>query len=392
MNTVRDNVVEHADKLRSQADESEELGRLSDDTAALLRSVGAVRMLQPTEFGGAQAHLGEFARTVMETARISGSAGWVQGIVGIHPWQLAFADRRVQQEVWGEDPDTWIASPYLPAGTLTPVDGGYRFSGRWQFSSGTDHCDWIFLGGLLADTDGTAVTPPKQVHVILPRSDYRIIDGSWDVVGLKGTGSKDVVVDDAFVPGYRVMDADKVLDGTAVREFGRTETLYRIPWSCAFPAGIISAIVGIAEGALETAMGYQRDRINAQGTKVREDPYTLSALGEAAADVRAARMEVLDNIDRMWDVVESGAEVPFDVRAIGRRTQIRAAWRAVRAVDDIFARSGGNALRMDRPLQRFWRDAHAGLNHAVNIPGPTYHASALVEMGVAPQGPLRSLI
>ncbi|MFD0212994.1 acyl-CoA dehydrogenase family protein [Streptomyces hirsutus] len=392
MNTVREHMIAHADKLREQDGEAERLGRLSDETAALMRSAGAVRMLQPAEFGGAQTHLAEFAETVMETARLSGSAGWVQGIVGVHPWQLAYADRRVQEEVWGEDPDTWIASPYQPAGRLRPADGGYRFSGHWQFSSGTDHCRWIFLGGLLADEEGEPVSPPRQVHVILPRSDYEIIEDSWNVVGLKGTGSKDIVVRDAFVPAHRVMDGDKVLDGRAVREFGREETLYRIPWSCAFPAGISSAIIGIAEGALETALGYQRDRINAQGTKVREDPYTLSALGEAVADIRAARNEILGNINRVWDIVDSGREVPFEVRAEGRLSQVRAAWQAVRAVDEVFARSGGNALRMDKPLQRYWRDAHAGLNHAINIPGPTYHANALTRMGVEPQGALRALI
>ncbi|MFF0108104.1 acyl-CoA dehydrogenase family protein [Streptomyces hirsutus] len=392
MNTVREHMIAHADKLREQDGEAERLGRLSDGTAALMRSAGAVRMLQPAEFGGAQTHLAEFAETVMETARLSGAAGWVQGIVGVHPWQLAYADRRVQEEVWGEDPDTWIASPYQPAGRLRPADGGYRFSGHWQFSSGTDHCQWIFLGGLLADEEGEPVSPPRQVHVILPRSDYEIIEDSWNVVGLKGTGSKDIVVRDAFVPAHRVMDGDKVLDGRAVREFGREETLYHIPWSCAFPAGISSAIIGIAEGALETALGYQRDRINAQGTKVREDPYTLSALGEAVADIRAARNEILGNINRVWDIVDSGREVPFEVRAEGRLSQVRAAWRAVRAVDEVFARSGGNALRMDEPLQRYWRDAHAGLNHAINIPGPTYHANALTRMGVEPQGALRALI
>jgi len=392
MSTVRELITADADKLRALDEQAEQLGRLPDEAAGLLRTSGAIRMLQPAEYGGAEAHFAEFAESVMETARLSGATGWVQGIVGVHPWQLAFADRRVQEEVWGEDQDTWLASPYMPVGILKPVDGGWRFSGRWQFSSGTDHCQWIFLGGLRADRDGVPLNPPQQVHVVLPRSDYEIVEDSWNVVGLKGTGSKDIIVRDAFVPDYRVMDGDKVLDGRAVREFGRDETLYRMPWSCAFPAGISSAIIGIAEGALETALGYQRDRINAQGTKVREDPYTLSAIGEAVSEIRAARGELLGNINRIWDIVDSGKDVPFEVRALGRLTQVRCAWRAVRAVDEIFARSGGNALRMDKPLQRYWRDAHAGLNHAINIPGPAYHAAALTAMGVEPQGPLRALI
>ncbi len=118
----------------------------------------------------------------------------------------------------------------------------------------------------------------------------------------------------------------------------------------------------------------------------------MYAIGEAAADINAARQELLANVDRIYDIVDSGAEVSFEDRAAGRRTQVRAAWRAVAAVDQIFARSGGNALRMDKPLQRFWRDAHAGLAHAIHIPGTPYHASALSSFGVDPEGPLRALI
>jgi 3-hydroxy-9,10-secoandrosta-1,3,5(10)-triene-9,17-dione monooxygenase len=118
----------------------------------------------------------------------------------------------------------------------------------------------------------------------------------------------------------------------------------------------------------------------------------MYAIGEAAADINAARQELLANVDRIYDIVDSGKDVAFEVRAAGRRTQVRAAWRAVTAVDQIFARSGGNALRMDKPLQRYWRDAHAGLAHAIHIPGTPFHASALSSVGVDPEGPLRALI
>ncbi len=185
----------------------------------------------------------------MKTASLYGSAGWVGGIVGVHPWQLAFADPKVQDEVLGSDSDTWQASPYMPGGVAVPVDGGYRMTGRWQFSSGTDHCDWIFLGAMIGDNDGKPIMPPVGLHVILPRSDYTIVEDSWDVVGLRGTGSKDIIVKDAFIPDYRVMKAQDVMDGTAAKEYGVTETLYRMPWSTMFPLGITSATIGICEAS-----------------------------------------------------------------------------------------------------------------------------------------------
>ncbi|WP_314036329.1 acyl-CoA dehydrogenase family protein [Dietzia sp. CH92] len=390
---VLDKIVAMADDIRAEADASDSLGRLTDGLAAGLKQAGIIRMLQRKSHGGYEAHPREFAETVMATAGYYGSAGWVGGIVGVHPWQLAFADPKVQDEVLGADCNTWQASPYMPGGLATPVEGGYRMTGRWQFSSGTDHCDWIFLGAMVANPDGTPVMPPVGLHVILPRSDYQIIEDSWDVVGLRGTGSKDIVVTDAFIPEYRVMKSAEVMDGTAAREYGVTETLYKMPWSTMFPLGITSATIGICEGVLAQGLAYQRERVGATGTKIKDDPYVLHALGEAAAEIDAARQQLLGNVDRIYDMVDAGEEISFEMRAQSRRNQIRSAWRAVRAADEVFDRSGGNALRMDNPLQRFWRDAHCGLHHAIHVTSTPYHASALASLGVeVPVGPLRVMI
>ena len=107
----------------------------------------------------------------------------------VHPHELAQSDDRLQQELWADDPDTWIASPYAPMGVATPVDGGFRFTGHWKFSSGTDHCQWVMIGGFVANPDGT-VNRGDVRHFCLPREDYEIVQDSWDVLGLRGTGSK----------------------------------------------------------------------------------------------------------------------------------------------------------------------------------------------------------
>lgn len=389
---VIDRINDLADQLREQAWEAEKLGKLPDETAKMLRAAGPIRLLQSKGYGGYEVHPREFAETVMATAALDPASGWICGVVGVHPWQVAFADPKVAAEMWSQDQDVWMASPYAPTGVAKPVDGGYIFNGRWQFSSGTDHCDWIILGALLGDGEGKPLMPPKMLHMILPRQDYEIVEDSWNVVGLRGTGSKDIIVRDAFVPSYRVMDGDEVIDGTAQRNAGMTGTLYRMPWSTMFPLGISSAVIGIAEGALAAHLDYQRERVGAQGTAVKDDAYVLFAIGEAAADINAARQEILANVDKIWDIVDSGKEVSFEDRAAGRRTQVRAAWRAVMAVDQIFSRSGGNAMRLDKPLQRYWRDAHTGLAHAIHVPSTVFHASALSSLGIEPQGPLRAMI
>jgi alkylation response protein AidB-like acyl-CoA dehydrogenase len=389
---VIDRVMAMADQLREQATGAEKIGRLTDQTVKSMKAAGSIRLLQPRKHGGLEVHPREFAETVMATAALDPAAGWINGVVGVHPYQLAYADPRVAEEVWADDVDTWVASPYAPQGVARPVDGGYVFNGRWQFSSGTDACDWIILGALRGDADGKPVMPPQMLHMILPRKDYQIVEDSWDVVGLRGTGSKDIIVKDAFVPDYRTMDATKVMDGTAQREAGMTDPLYLMPWSTMFPLGISAATIGIAEGALAAHLDYQRERVGANGTAIKDDPYVMYAVGEAAADINAARQELLANADRIYAMVADGKEVGFADRAAGRRTQIRAVWRAVSAVDEIFARSGGNAARMDKPLQRYWRDAHVGQAHAIHVPGTVFHASALSSLGVDPQGPLRAMI
>lgn len=389
---VLDKIVDIADQLREQAWESERIGRLTDETVKSMKAAGSIRLLQPSTYGGLQVHPREFAETVMATAALDPAAGWINGVCGVHPYQLAYADPRVAAEVWADDVDTWVASPYAPQGVARPVDGGYIFNGHWQFSSGTDACDWIILGALLGDDDGTPVMPPAMLHMILPRKDYQIVEDSWNVVGLRGTGSKDIIVEDAFVPSYRTMDGFKVMDGTAQRDAGMTEPLYLMPWSTMFPLGISAATIGIAEGALAAHLDYQRNRVGASGTAIKDDPYVMYAVGEAAADINAARQELLANTDRIYDIVATGTEVSFADRAAGRRTQIRAVWRAVSAVDEIFARSGGNAARMDKPLQRYWRDVHVGHLHAIHVPGTVYHASSLSSLGIDPEGPLRAMI
>ncbi|MFC7446832.1 acyl-CoA dehydrogenase family protein [Rhodococcus daqingensis] len=392
MGQVQERIEQYADEIRAEGVEGDKLMRLSDTAAKRLRESGAIRMLQPKQHGGLEVHPREFAETVMSIAAMDGATGWVTGIVGVHPWELAFADPKVQEEIWGADQDTWVASPYAPMGVAKPVDGGYILNGRWSFSSGTDHCQWAFLGAMLGDADGKPQMPPVQLHVILPRSDYEIVEDSWDVIGLRGTGSKDLIVKDAFIPTHRTLKASEVMDGTAVKAAGRTETLYNMPFSCMFPLGITSAVVGIAEGALACHIAAQKDRTAITGTKIKDDPYVLYAIGEAAAEIAASRAALLETVDRFWDMTEAGKEIDFEARAIGRRTQTAAAWRAVRAVDEIFARSGGNALHRKFPMQRFFRDAHAGIAHAIHVPGSIFHSSALTQLGGEPQGIHRSMI
>ncbi len=378
-------IEEASSELAGRSAAADELGRLPDDVGKRLKDIGVVRMLQPADFGGDEADPRDFLAAVMEIGHSCPSAGWVAGVVGVHPWGLALCDERLQAEVWGDDPDTWVASPYAPMGTATPADGGYTVEGRWSFSSGTDLCDWVVLGAMVpgGGVDGV----PFMLHVMLPRGDYEIDPDSWKVMGLEGTGSKDVIVRGAFVPSYRTIDAVKVMDGRAAVEAGRADPLYRLPWSTIFPAAVAAGLLGIAEGVLARALEYQAGRVNAIGTAQVSDPHSRRTLGEAAADLRGARTQLLFNVGELYERLATGYSATMADRVAIRRDQVRSAWRAVEAADRAFTCCGGNAIRLEQPVQRAWRAMHAGMNHAVFVPGPVYDDAAGMLMGQDPSGP-----
>lgn len=370
--------------LESQAEASDEHGKLIDETVTRFKELGFVRMLQPKEYGGYETEPLEFFDTVIELGSHAPAAGWVAGVVGVHPFEIAVADRRVQEEIWGEDPDTWIASPYAPFGRAKQVEGGYIFSGRWQFSSGTSHCQWIVLGGLIVDSDGKPIVEHAERHFVLPRADYEIIEGSWNTVGLKGSGSKDVVITDAFVPDYRVIDPIDDLETYAGAErAGRGDNpLYHMPFHVMFGSIISAQTLGIAKGALQQYIAYTQQRVTARGKVAVTDPHMLHVLGHSASEIDASLLQYRDTIQRMWDLAVAGEEVDVLVRTQVRRDQVTAVHRAADAVDRLVELAGGGAMRLEHPLQRFWRDLHTALGHTSNIADRAYANWGLTKFGV----------
>lgn len=366
MTDVLGKIRESASVLSDEAAPSDDLGRLTDRTAQVLRDSGVIRMYQPVEWGGYEAHPVEFMETAMAVAAASPSAGWVTGVVGVHPWEIAMMDPHVQEEIWGEDQDTWTASPYAPFGRATKVDGGYLFTGRWPYSTGTDHSDWVILGGMMAGADGQPTMPPDIRHFVIPRKDYEIVDGTWNVLGLKGTGSKDVRMKDVFIPDYRVVEALKMHDG-AYEHRQPGKALYKLKFPVVFSAAINSGTVGIAQGALDVYRSYLETRVSADGRVARRDPIHLNVYAEAAADVAASRAVLLGDMRELFEYVKKGGEVSWTQRLTTRRNGVRAVRRAVDAVDRLYKLSGAQGIHERHPNERYWRDMQSGLSHICNI-------------------------
>ena len=379
MHEVVEKVHKAADVLTEEAVPSDQIGRLTDRTAATLRETGLVRLLQPTEYSGYEAHPNDFLEAVMAVGAASPSAGWVAGVVGVHPWEIAMMDPRLQEEIWGTDPDTWTASPYAPMGRARRVDGGFLFTGRWPYSTGTDHADWVILGGFVGDP-AAAVGPPDIRHFVIPRADYEIVEDSWNVMGLVGTGSKDVRMTDVFIPDYRVVEAGPMLAG-AYEHRQEGKGLYRMKFPLVFSAAISAGTQGIAQGALSAYRDYVSQRVSADGIVAKTDSTQLVLYGEAAADVAASRCHLLASTAELYDYVSKGGEVTRSQRLTFRRDQVRASRRAVDAIDRLFKVTGASGIRTDFPNQRYWRDMQVGLSHICNVAENIYAGWATDDLG-----------
>ncbi|MFC0865945.1 3-hydroxy-9,10-secoandrosta-1,3,5(10)-triene-9,17-dione monooxygenase oxygenase subunit [Sphaerimonospora cavernae] len=351
--------------IRERAAEAEEARRIPDSTVKELAEAGFFRLLQPKRYGGVEADPVTFYTAVKEIAAACGSTGWIASVLGVHPWQLGLFPVQAQEDVWGETPNARISSSYAPTGKITPVEGGFRVSGRWSFSSGCDHADWVFLGGLITGPDGA---PVDMRTFLLPRSDYRI-DDVWNVIGLSGTGSNDIVVEDAFVPEHRTLSFSLTSACDCPGNEVNTAALYRLPFAAVFSTTISTPIVGMAQGALDAYVKHTKQRISVSyGNKVAEDPHAQVRIATASSEIDAAWALMERNISELLRHAEAGQELPFELRLRTRRDQVLATQRCIKAVDMLFESAGGRALAHGNAIQRGWRDAHAGRVHAVNDP------------------------
>jgi 3-hydroxy-9,10-secoandrosta-1,3,5(10)-triene-9,17-dione monooxygenase len=352
--------------LRDRAQEAEDGRIVPSESIKALEGTGFFRLLQPAAFGGLEADPITFYTAVRMIASACGSTGWVSSVLGVHAWHLALFSPEAQQEVWGADQSTRISSSYAPTGKAHAAEGGHVVSGRWSFSSGCDHATWVLLGQIVTDEEGR---PTDFRTFLLPRSDYEI-DDVWDTVGLRGTGSNDVVVTDVFVPEHRSLSFTDVFKLVTPGQQSNTAPLYKLPYGSVFSYSITTPIIGMATGAYEAHVAYTRERVRVAyvGQKAAQDPFAQVRVAEAASDIDAAWNALERNMTELMRLATASEPIPVDLRLRIRRDQVRGTGQSIRAVDRLFENSGGRALKSGTPIQRFWRDAHAGRVHAINDP------------------------
>jgi Acyl-CoA dehydrogenases len=337
--------------------------QIQPETVAEMQAAGLFRVLQPKRWGGYEMRPETFYEIIATLAEGDMSAAWIYGVIGVHPWQLATFEDRAAEEVWGEDESVLIASSYMPTGRLTPCEGGWRLSGRWGYSSGSEHCRWTFLTAVPVGPDGPDFEAAGTV--LVPRSDYTLID-TWDTPGLRGTGSNDLVIEDAFVPYYRFVTKGASFTRHLPGRKVNTSPLYALPFGQVFTRAVSTAPIGALQAMIDMMIETSKTRVSVFGTATKFDPVVAQALAEAQNEVDTLKLVMKRNGDALWHYAERDEDPPMELRSQFRFQASLPPERATLMALRLFKAAGGAAVYNKNGYGQILADILTGRQHAAN--------------------------
>jgi 3-hydroxy-9,10-secoandrosta-1,3,5(10)-triene-9,17-dione monooxygenase len=375
--------------LRERQAECEALGCLPESTNTDFIKAGFYRILQPRRFGGYEFDVPAFVRVMSEVARGCPSSGWVLALTSGHTQTMAYMSEQAQADAYGADGEFRAPFVATPSFMAKPVDGGYALTGGWDYSSGCDIATH-FLGHVLVPPAEQGALPGVSIMMI-DRADFTIVD-NWDVVGMRGTGSRRVVVEDVFVPAHRA--APSPLFAKDVLPCMHANPMYRGRVLALLMMELAAVAVGIGYAALDaTEEVMRRKRVNTPLSTLRfEDPTFQQIFGHAAAllmTAQAALYQIAEDYMTFCRRQAGGGEPFSDTENQGlfliEQQIVRLAGEAV---DLLFRTGGSSAGKSAEPMQRYMRDmtflrTHMGLQHELYERG-----YARLHFGLPAEGPM----
>lgn len=357
--------------LRERAVETSKQRQLPDKTIADLWDADLFHLLKPKKFGGPAVRPDIAFQVADQLGRGDGSAAWIWSVMTIHDLFVALYPEKFQQEYWGA-PRTLSASSFSPGGAAAPDKGGFRLSGKWSFCSGIDNAQWMFLGAIFGPPSGGSPMPDIR-YVMVPQGEGKIID-DWDVMGLRGTGSKSFALDNAFVPEHRVLAHAAMVEGTTPGAQVHDGWLYSAPIWTFVPFTISAPANGIARGAFEAFVDEMRAReASFDHSPMAKKPGVHLRLAEAGAMIDAGDLLYKRSFRETMDKLEAGVSLSLEHRARSRRDQGYSVLLAKRAAETLLAGTGGRGLFEHNHIQRAYRDLVAVSGHIVaNWDAPAY--------------------
>ena len=326
-----------------------------------LAKTGYFRSFLPKQYGGLERPPQEFFKASVDIAERDMGTAWASGIIAVHAYQLSLMDPKAANDVYSSGPDTLISSSYNPAGAkVETADGGFMLSGQWGWSSGSGHCDWVLLGGLIFDQG------QENIHYrtfLVKKPDYSIKD-TWFAMGLQATGSNDIIIDKpVFVPEYRTHHQ---MDGFNCKHY-QDNQMYSIPWAQMFVRVVCTPAIGAAKHALKLFIDNAQNS-STDVTRLASDPDVTRRVAEASNLIDETEAILYRNFDEMMGAVQTGKQIPMTDRVKYRYQASLVIERMIKAVDMLFDVAGGRSVYEESPIQDIWHDIHIARAHVANNP------------------------
>jgi alkylation response protein AidB-like acyl-CoA dehydrogenase len=363
------------------APKCEEMGRLPDETIEAFKQAGFFKIGVPKTYGGYEMDYDVLCEVIMEIAHGCASSAWNLAVLGEHAYTMTNSSSQILDELWGEDPNVLVATGNDPKAELKPVEGGYIFNARTSFSSGCDHVSWWISRGTDTETG-------EKVGVLIPKQEnVRIIEGSWQVSGLAGSGSKDIEFKDIFIPRKYIRSGPKSSEWGGKKAGVINFATYRLSQISTKPFTLASVSVGVAGGVLEVFTKRMKERHSRLGDDMSKKQSIQLRIAESAAEYDAARKILLTNIQESIKILRENEDIPEEMHHRNRRDMAFCPRLAQASVDRLFYAAGAGGLDLNNNLQRQFRDVHAAgaqvfLNWDIN--GTVYGRS---QLGLEPGGP-----
>ncbi len=368
-----------APEISSRSREFESVRRLPADLARKLAEAGLFRSAIAKVYGGTELTPADSIRLIEEVSRADGSVGWCVMIGSVTGVLSGFLPEKSAREIYGSDPLVITAGAVAPSGRAVTTDGGYIVNGRWQWGSVTQNCNWIVGGSLVLEGGQPRLYPSgdPEIRLMLFSAEQVEILDSWDSSGLRGTGSHDFQVKDAFVP------ADRSIALGVAPPVVKTP-LYRFPFIGLLAIGVCGVSLGIARRAIDEFI----DLANKKTPTWERRPIAQSArvqerVAEAEAALRSSRAFLFEAIGAAWEAASAGRDPSLEMRRDIRLAAANVSWQAVKAVDQMYSMGGGSVVHSSNPIQRCFRDVHVITQH-VMVNRSVYETAGKLFLGLSP--------
>ena len=370
-----------AARVAAQADRIERERRIPEDLAGELADAGLFRLLVPRSLGGGELAPPDFIRIIEVFAGADASTAWCLSQNNVFATSSVIMPEVTAREIWSDPRAVVSNGPPVASARAVPVEGGYRLSGRWNFSSGSPQATWvaaltpIVTAG--AETGNAPSSPPLLKVLLLPKGEVSFLD-LWEVRGLRGTGSFSFEVADLFVPEARVYH-----QGDPCRESG---LLYTIPRTLLFGMGNATVALGVARASLNTVIRMIGSPtgpgvVNPQ----QQSAVTHRTIGEAEAQWRSARALLRQSAQEIWDVACATGNPPKADRVHLRLAITHAIRTSVQLVETAYSMCGSSSIFEGNTMQRLFQDMHVIGQH-IQGRATHYETAGQLALGLEPVG------